>query len=446
MNPKARITYRFDNNNGARKEGRPEAAEHRAQSNVVSFFQEEMKFTSDIGVWNSPFQDDARALENLIRATDGEQDSPGKPAGSRDTADATITHKRAGASESYNEAVDWSNVIPLGDEISNPSPILPRTGSVPVEEENGLLQTEAVREQEERPIARSAFATATSYRPGRGPSWYKVLASVVGAVATGALFGYMLLALFTVDQGGSNDTAEIAPVTDKQDSTDGGQSNGDLSGKPAGQPGSTAANAVAVNIPSKTYYMLQYGLFSSKEGLDEAVAGLAGKGLAAAPLASEDGYRVFAGVAGERSDALMLDHTLGDLELYVKQVDLPAVSSFSFAGQASAVENFFRQTGGLIGKLEKLTVAGLVQSAGEQDDWRETHQSWTEVSSLMESGVVDAAGKTWLHKLQQAINTAAVAAGEYEKKNSAAHLWSIQTALMEAIFVQKEWFASMDAL
>ena len=75
MNPKAHITYRFDKQDGTRTEQKTEETGRKANSNVVSFFQEEMKFTSDVTSWNSPFQDDAYALEQLIRDADRKPES-----------------------------------------------------------------------------------------------------------------------------------------------------------------------------------------------------------------------------------------------------------------------------------------------------------------------------------------------------------------------------------
>lgn len=483
MNQKARITYRFDKGNGAREERKSEAAEQRVQSNVVSFFQEELTFTSDIGSWKSPFQDDARALEELIRATDGNDTASRSLKGLREAAVPTkqpndispakrpnetkpatmeaeaFMPSEAPADQNLNPNIDWSNYIPLGDEgrsyvekrVRSPevSPPPPRNVNAQMEETE-LLLTKDVRDGESNLLGRGALVTAVPYRPGRGPSWYKVLASVIGAVATGALFGYLVLALFTGDQtGGAVDSVNMA--ANAQSSLDDANSDGNLSGSTTGlSPSTNGANdiggTVPVNIPAATYYMLQYGVFSSKDGLDEAIAGLNDKGLAAAQLASNDDFRVFIGMAGDRSNALMLNQILADMELYVKEINQPAISSLTFAGDASTAETFFRQTRELIDKLGNMTVAKLVQSTDGVGDWSDLHQKWTQTSARMESGVVDNDGRTSLHKLQQAINTAVIASGEYEKNNSDAHLWSIQTALMEAIFVQNEWFASMDAL
>ena len=93
-----------------------------------------------------------------------------------------------------------------------------------------------------------------------------------------------------------------------------------------------------------------------------------------------------------------------------------------------------------------MTVAKLSGQSASDGEWQALHQQWTESASKMETGMTDKTNKDTLHKLVQAVNTAAVAAGEYAKKPSEAYLWSMQTALMDAIFIEKAWFVSMDAL
>jgi hypothetical protein len=64
----------------------------------------------------------------------------------------------------------------------------------------------------------------------------------------------------------------------------------------------------------------------------------------------------------------------------------------------------------------------------------------------MQAGVQDEAGKAFLIKLIQSMNTAAKSLEEYDKKPSESHLWAVQGALMEAIVTQKEWYEPINAL
>ena len=193
--------------------------------------------------------------------------------------------------------------------------------------------------------------------------------------------------------------------------------------------------------------MLQYGVFSNKDGLNTAVKELSDKGLAAAPLTTSDDYRVYVGMSTDLQQAQLLRQTLSDMEVYVKQVDVPALNQIAFTGDKAIVESFFKQSNELISQLDAMAQEGLNANSGaEKSNSTELHQEWTKTAARVEAGIVNKADKTALLKFEQYINTAAVTASEYTKKPADAHLWSLQTALMEAIFTQKAWFVSIDAL
>jgi hypothetical protein len=135
------------------------------------------------------------------------------------------------------------------------------------------------------------------------------------------------------------------------------------------------------------------------------------------------------------------------MDVYIKQVEVSALSAIPFKGEAALVETFFKQTDQLLRLMDGMTVGKLGQTAVQDEgSWSELHQQWTKSASMMETGIVGKEEKAALRSLVQQVNTAAVAAQEYAKNKSEAHLWSIQTALMKAVFAQQEWFASMGGL
>lgn len=518
MNNKGRITYRFDQRSGERVESKQEEKERDNSSNVVPFFQEELKFTSDIGTWNSPFQNDAQALEQLIREADGQFPKKQKQSQSQSQTQSQspkqnhhqAEYDREAADPFYQNQYQYQNKhqqhlqserpqpsqtqirpypetdvlepILLGDEYEEEAPVKKPAQSpqiidmypiIEVEEEDRYRRASANDRAARNPYG--AFKPGTAHRPSKGPSWVKVFASVTGAIATGALFGYFVLTLFT--NGGGTTGGDAAPVTTKpsnQAATDANAGGTDKAANTGTGKDKNATNAnkgatgavsnsnssgqtnarsamVQVKVPAASYYMLQYGVFSNKDGLDAAVNELNEKGLAAASLSSSDDYRVYVGMSSDKDNAQLLGQLLTGMDVYVKQIDLPAVSSIPFKGDSSVVESFFRQTNELMAKLDSLTLEQLSGSSSglggfAQNDWKELHETWTQSASLMEAGMTDKANKTALLKLVQSINTAAVAADAYVKKPSEAYLWSMQKALMEAVFTQKGWFASMDAL
>jgi len=489
MNSKARITYRFDKQNGAREQREPEKQDNPNHSNVVPFHQEELKFSTERGTWNSPFQNDPHALEQLIRESDRQPvvktvTPPSKQAIKKDAEPVPVKPDSPQPGKSADVKIpSWEDAYETPLPIHNPYDSVdhwPAEDEAWQEAGRGRQIHQPVidlDDQDERdgrsraPVSEGklgAFQTATVYRHGRNPSWYKVFASVAGAVVTGALFGYFVLALFTggTTPDGDTGTKAVIPaagVTDgSTDAPAAGKSSGGTTDQPSGSgnsaktnnaPGNPEGAAAAgtpklkVEVPGVSYFMLQYGVFSNQEGMDAAVKELTAKGLAATTFENGEDYRVYVGMAADRSEAAELGKTLSGMEVYVKQIDRPALASIPYGGQAAEIVSFFKQTDELIRLMNAATLEKLNKSStGRSGDWEELHQQWVKTAAAAEKGMTDKQQKAALLKVIQQVNTAAVAAGEYAKKPSDAHLWSIQNALMEAVFIQKSWFASIDAL
>ncbi|MFD0713963.1 SPOR domain-containing protein [Paenibacillus sp. GCM10027626] len=433
MNSKSRITYRFDRKDGTRVEQQPSAA---ASSNVVPFFQEELKFSSDVGTWKSPFQDDAFALEKLIR----ESEQPVSPA--RAASEMMESH------DVEATAVDPASQLPILDEHKRADEELveelaeEQAAADLFGERNGPIIEEGVDDTRYE-VRSHGFKVNTSYRSSRGPSWYKVFASVAGAVATGALFGYLLLGLFMNGDATNNDALPAASGLTDTASNESGKS-----AAPAAKNATSESKQPLLNValPAASYYMIQYGVFSNREGMEEATAELRGQGWAAAEMVTGDDFRVYAGISKQRENALLLSGKLVDKDLYVKEVGVPALTKILFHGEAATVQAFFAKTEDLIQTLDNFTLEKLGLGMQSGAGWKDAHQQWTRSLPEMETGVQDEAGKAALRKIAQALNNAAVAAGEYERKASDSHLWAIQTAIMETVMLQKSWFASIDAL
>ncbi|CDN41849.1 hypothetical protein BN871_AN_00100 [Paenibacillus sp. P22] len=178
-----------------------------------------MEFTAEYKAWESPFQDDIDRLESLIRKEDG------RPAGRQLPADAApaLEKRRAGntfgaeglleapsltpdevQALSTDERLDGRAARP-GERRSTPLPdpgILSEWPQWPDAEPVSAAGTElfegpvidldeirASRKLKSVPARRIESGSAGGSR--RGPSWPAVLLSVAGAIATGALFGYI---------------------------------------------------------------------------------------------------------------------------------------------------------------------------------------------------------------------------------------------------------------
>ncbi|MFC4099976.1 SPOR domain-containing protein [Paenibacillus xanthanilyticus] len=482
MNTKARITYRFDKDHGALQQRQPLPTE-TPPPNVVPFFQEEMSFTQPQAEWKSPFQDDASALEQLIRDAD-------KPARKRPIQRPSVTHESHGAASNHPMASAYPNetdlpielddqidagmmTIELGDEqdeqieqIVEAIPVKTddksRAASNVIEVPDGpFIDPRLLLEDEKR---RSAFSPtrASVYRSNQGPSWLKVFASVAGAVATGALFGYMALSLFTGGEpaaltetpsqtqhtgqsnlgGAGADPQANVPSTSDADS-------GSTAGNPSGGKTGEAVKSgklTALEVPPATYMMLQYGVFSGKEGMEAAVSELKGKGLAASAVATGKDYRVYAGMSGDRGQAEALQAVLPELQLYVKPIEVPALTQLAFNGKAETAQNFFALQADLLEQLDQYASGKLEGVEAEAGAWRATYEKWAKAVPGIEASLTDQTGLTAMKELKESLSQAAAAASQYGSQQDEAQLWAVQSSLMDAVFILQAWFASTNAL
>ncbi|BFH67315.1 MAG: SPOR domain-containing protein [Paenibacillus dendritiformis] len=307
----------------------------------------------------------------------------------------------------------------------------------------------------------------------RKPSLWKVLASVAGALATGAVFGFIALSLFKGEVQLPDPTAGLPDLSSQAAKvTDGGKKAQTAADKPpadqaaipaAAQPAagngekSEAAWQAAgvyvtdVNIPEKTFYMLQYGVFDKPEGAKTAIGDLRDKGMAAMEEQG-DQYRVYAAIASAREDAMSLSQLLKNrqIDLYVREMSRPALTKLAFQGNAADVEQFIADSDKVIGWLMAQSVAHLegteaaAFAAEDTERLREQHLQWTQRMSKVQKGQPKQSGDAWT-KLVQAMNTAISAVNEYNKQPSTSHLWSIQQAVMQYLSAERSWLETMKA-
>lgn len=484
MNKNNRITYRFDRTGqtveeNSRKDSNsvPQQVPARDQgksstpSKIVPLYSntEYENGESPFSPWISPFQEDIIALEDLIRETDRKSVSTPvkKPVESPAQEVYPVAQLVQEPISQPKKKGQWHPRQRVESESKPQSEMKPQMkpeGLAP-DVHPMMNQWEELDDDSFYPELELDNKSAKRWsrpvqRYSTPPSWIKVFLSVAGALATGALFGYLLLSLFTnsPDQTkGSNNLANpvngsvsnnpsAAPSGDKSTNTNGGTS-GSAVNNASGQ------KTVKLTIPTQSYQLLQYGVFSNTEGRDAAIKELTDKGLAAAGMKTATDYRVYAGMAIDRARAITLTKDIGeDLPVYIKQVDVQVPQQFPFAGDAKAADTFLNNTISLISMLDELSLTQLEQpslsplGSAAANAWQAEHQKWTESVKAMQAGVQDEAGKAFLIKLIQSMNTAAKSLEEYDKKPSQSHLWAVQGALMEAIVTQKEWYEPINAL
>ncbi|RJG17628.1 SPOR domain-containing protein [Paenibacillus thiaminolyticus] len=305
----------------------------------------------------------------------------------------------------------------------------------------------------------------------RKPSLWKVVASVAGALATGAVFGFIALSLFKGEMKLPDPTAGLPNLPGQAETSDGGKKVQTASDKqpadsatipataqPAGKGDKSEAAWQAagvyvtdVNIPEKTFYMLQYGVFDKPEGAKTAIGELRDKGMAA--MEEQAGqHRVYAAIASAREDAMSLSQLLKNrqIDLYVREMSRPALTQLAFQGNAADVEQFMEDSDAVISWLTAQSVAHLegtesaAFAAEDTEQLRKQHLQWTQHMSKVQKGQPKQSADAWT-KLVQAMNTAISAVNEYNKQPSTSHLWSIQQAVMQYLSAERFWLDTMKA-
>ena len=436
----------------------------------------EFGFERDLIPWRSPFQDDADALERLIRETDGQtpEESGGaivdggaeihaaesgrtRPASKRETETAFVaidSGAPAGSGGSHAQehaAAGGGSALPVdGEDALRTGPSDMRAGSAGTP--TSRLDMPTVRAV--RPAGRPdmpAGRIAPRRRPP-APSWTRAIATVAGALLTGALFGWLVMSLLlwqpeSPGQGEAGDRAEgeadtVLPADGSAEASAG------QGPEQSGNSPDAFGGLAAVRVPAVRYYVLQYGVFSTDTGLDEALAQLRMAGYAAA-ADTADGLRAYAGIAESRETAEALASRFQGIELYIRPLDIPAAGPDIFSGQPDGAAALLFATNDLLrtagGMSASLLAAGGTSPIPEEawSDWETSYRNWKEAAGALEAGG-GAGGE--IGRLIEAIGEASDAFAAYNASPEPALLWNVQSALIEAAVAQRDWLRASGAL
>lgn len=448
---KARITYRFDQNRkteGARKSGYP-----NKQDKVIALYEEEFEivpqerkeaedpgksaasahqdnmqqveslfesnalntFTTDFGSWASPIETESERVERIIRESQTAKNGQAPSERSRPVqGEIPGPHQETNEPQDNRNPDDWSSWTGKGPWVEHES------------------------------TARYAKST--------GASWFRIATSIAGAVITGVAFGFFVLSMFTTDDQQSDTAAAVnagsTSVTGQQTSSSAQSSPDAAAAKPNADQATAAAaggTMTAVQIPAKTFSFLQNGVFSTAQSAQTAQAELEKKGLASA-VEGTDKVTVFAGFALDRDDALALSQQLQEkkVEVYIKTVEIPAVSGIRWSGtKPESVGSYINEGDKLVQMISGLTLAHLNEAAptaledSSMQSLRSAHQAMTNSASAVTEGLNDPM-KSRVQNMTTAINSAVQSMEEYKKSPSAAMLWQAQSSLMQYILAEKE--------
>ncbi|MDG0790202.1 SPOR domain-containing protein [Cohnella ginsengisoli] len=420
---------------------------------------------------SGPYQDDVEALEQMIRGTDRENGRP--------------------RSESRTQAADLLKTAPVGRVAGFRKPSSVQAPSLPDIPYGELRHTVARQDDQE---GYSSIEVQDSYAPYNvsaasgtgsfpldselywdadehgidggntrryrgGPSWMRIFASVAAAIVTGAIFGYIVLALFTgepiLPSGSAADPASAglkpaasgAAASSDGTKADPGASGRSSAGKPDGtdpagaaQSDKAAGAAGDAQVPASVSYLLQYGVFQSEASMNEAVQSLTSQGIAAA-TDTTDGYRVYAGIADGKAEAEKLAAALTDEELYAKALDNRALSLPQTPAAVSWAA--YLEESDALGRLLAGTSAELLTDGGSSPPSTQAAADIQAALKRWNAAKTDMAA--WSGSRSEPAGALAAQLGAaseqwaaYVKEPSAARLRAVQTSAMKAALIARQ--------
>jgi stage II sporulation protein B len=302
----------------------------------------------------------------------------------------------------------------------------------------------------ERELSRSA-----RHRTNDGPAWWKVAGSVVGAIATGVLFGSFVLNLFTGESSekGVGDllrSNQPGPVTDASQ----GAPAGVAVSNPDALEEAVEAETASIHLPERRMFLLQNGMFETLEAARTLANEMKGKGLAAT---IEEGERffVYAGVTSNRDAALRAGVQLqaAGVEVYVKPYDLPPVQKVRWSSDetSEALSAYVAKGSGMVQMLGDLTLVHLeggnavAPEAETLAKVKSEHLGLTEMTAQATAGLPVEA-QPMLKRMDDAVRNAVIAIEEYAANPNHAYLWSAQSALMDYIIAEKQLLTTIAAM
>ncbi len=262
-----------------------------------------------------------------------------------------------------------------------------------------------------------------------------VLASVLGAVALGVVFGYIVLSFF---KSGMLDNPATPPKPISE-TVETGSGQGTLQTKlqenaeTGTLPGEAKITTVSITLPSSTYYMVQGGVFQDQASATPILEKIKSKGWPSSFSGEKPAY-LFLGIAVNRDHALAIANHFQEMDVYIKEFKIEPKTIL--AGATTTQEEWdqwFKQEqlfatilGNAIG--EGLTAGKL--GGNQLKEITEAHRTLLQY------------GREWVNKLpesQQSLGnrllndyTKGVSAMErYQKQPEAGHLWQAEQALLD---------------
>ncbi|GGA36533.1 SPOR domain-containing protein [Paenibacillus physcomitrellae] len=273
--------------------------------------------------------------------------------------------------------------------------------------------------------------------PSRSSSW-KVIGSVTGAVVTGALFGMVVLSLFNKEV--DFPIPGLAAISESaQKAADSLPAVGDFKQE------EVSGASVQINLPAQDYFFLQYGVFSSPDGVTRAQQELQDAGYAAAQD-TLDNKRVYAAISSDREQAKLLSSEMKaeGVDLILHEAAIPSAASVHYSLATGTLEQYAQQSAELVKLLSETSASLLLEQAPDLSDdliadLKEKHVQFTQNAAAVRDGF-GGSDKQLIQNMETEMNSAVEALLQFDKTKVKSHLWEVQNSMMRYVLDEQQIF------
>lgn len=419
--------------------------------------------------WNSPFQDDIHALEDIIRKSEKSVASTIPNLGSLESEHGMRDKETTASAQSAVQSPSLHSGIVLDKQ----SPGIKGFSSEKQNDEglrNGYRLDNGSYIELDREDSQHHGDSRQSSIKQENPSWGRVFISVSAAIATGALFGYLVLSLFTGEAlfpSKSNENIQSAgiqanagmtlqpskapksvtasaqananeKVTGTGTGTGSGAGTGTGTGNGTGSGTGTSSGSgetSVTTIPAEDYFLLQYGVFQSRKSMDVALKQLQDLKVSYT-IDQTAGYRVYLGAARTRDAAELLAAQLSGVELYIKPVKTAALN-VPMSTLTDGTGQYIKAAAELMGIVTQYSSYYLqdqkpeIMDEADSSALEEAHQRLLSTTSILSQ--LDKTAQEDGSRLTKALKEADLSLKDYNQKPSRFHLWEAQSEAMKAL-------------
>ncbi|MGC5326612.1 hypothetical protein [Brevibacillus sp. SYSU BS000544] len=303
--------------------------------------------------------------------------------------------------------------------------------------------------------------------------WFRVMASTVGAVALGLVFGFTVLMVFKeeqLSQSYKTVLGETLQIPGKQEQTTAaqGQDQGTTSLPEASQSESppqpiTSEEMIqtVVSVPEQQFYLAQAGVFSDIASAELAIEPLQKQGFPHFLYEIEGKHHLFVATAPTRDEILGIASFLKNskMEVYIKELAFPAMEKEVNLPQllvapdptipdSNKVEAFLTNGFELTRSLSAYSSKVLNQSGKQQPitteeetKLRDLHRRFLDDSRAVQAGIPKVLQPQFKNMID-GLNQAVTAMTGLKTQNATPYAWQVQKGVFQFVENYVAWSKS----